>query len=274
MTPLARTDNLVFFLSKAGEFVYVSKAHSVFCPIFFPVFAFSKDGHFYLGAQVGPSFAKLSKKNPQISYVSGVLITDAYPLNNNQAVSVMLNLNGGYEFTGAHWKPAIALGFGVYFNPQDYHYRGKVIETVEGDPSSTLFNYSYKIQTTRALVETQLTWMLPYLSPFINFGLGPVWNNAHHFTETAVTDTGYAALPPFQSHTKLNVAFQAGVGVSARFNFKKSESDCPRERISVGYHYAYLGSTSFGTRGPDYPYPLKTGSLTTNDLYVGYTHLF
>jgi hypothetical protein len=245
-----------------------------FALFFFPMFAFSKEGHVYLGAQVGPSFAKLSKKNPQISYVSGVPITDAYPLNNNQAVAVMLNLNGGYEFTGANWKPAIALGVGVYFNPQDYHYRGKVIETAEGDPSNTLFNYSYKIKTVRALAEIQFTWILPYLSPFINFGLGPVWNKAHSFTETAVTDTGYTALPPFQAHTKLNVAFQVGVGVSAGFNFKKVDSGCPRERISVGYHYAYLGPTSFDTRGSDYPYPLKTGSLMTNDLYFAYTHLF
>ena len=89
-----------------------------FALFFFPLFAFSKDGHVYLGAQVGPSFAKLSKKDPQISYISGVLITDAYPLNHKQLVAVILNVNGGYEFTGANWKPAIALGLGVYFNPQ------------------------------------------------------------------------------------------------------------------------------------------------------------
>lgn len=63
---------------------------------FIPVFLAA--GHVYLSGAVGPSYAKLSHSDPQISYGSGVFITDAYPLNNDRSLSVILNVNGGYEF--------------------------------------------------------------------------------------------------------------------------------------------------------------------------------
>lgn len=222
-------------------------------------------GHGYLDGSIGPSYAKLSKSNPQISYQSGVLITDAYPLNSNRSLSAILSLNGGYEFTGEHWRPAIALGFGAYFNPNDYHFNGQVIETAAGNASTTLYNYRYKMKSTRAMAEIQLTMMLPNVSPFISFGMGSAWNRVSHYSETAVTSSGYSPAPSFHSQTNFNFAYQVGAGLSAAFN---------QERFSVGYHYVQSGETSFGTRGSAYPYRLQTGSLMSDDVYFNYTHLF
>ncbi len=230
-------------------------------------------GHGYLGAEVGASFAKLGKSRPKISYDSGVLITDAYPLKSQRSLAVTLNVHGGYEFTGARWKPAIALGVGAYFSPQDYHFKGRVIETAAGNASSTLYHYKYKIQSTRVMAEMQLTWMLNYISPFIDFGIGPVWNRAKNYKEKAVSGSGYTPLHPFYSHTNLNFAYQAGGGISFAFNWCHL-SGFLHERISVGYHYVHSGKTSFGTRGSAYPYRLHTGTLSSNDVYFSYTHLF
>lgn len=245
-----------------------------FFVLFFPFIpVFSTCGHFYAGVSVGPSYAKLGNNNPKISYESGSLITDAYPLSSNRSLSVTMSVNGGYEFMGAHWKPSTALGLGVYFNPQDYHYSGRVIETAAGSASSTLYNYHYKMNSTRAIAEMQLTWILAYVSPFINFGIGAAWNKADSYRETAVSSTGYSPVPFFHSRTNLNFAYQVGLGISAAFNFV-SKSDFLRERVSVGYRYVGSGKTSFGTRGFTYPHRLHTGSLTSDDVYFNYTHLF
>jgi hypothetical protein len=229
-------------------------------------------GHGYLGVSVGASCAKLGRNRPQISYTSGVKITDAYPLNNNSSWSVVINVNGGYEFTGGNWKPAIALGLGGYYNPQ-YDFSGKVIETAAGEASSPLYKYRYHMSSARVMAEIQLTWVVPYVSPFIDFGIGPAWNSASGYKEKAVHSTGYPPLHPFHSRTNLNFAWQAGLGVSFTFNWGR-RSDFQHERISLGYHYASLGKTSFGTRGSQYPHHLSTGSLTSNDVYFSYTHLF
>ncbi len=229
-------------------------------------------GHIYLGVEVGASWAKLGKRKPKISYESGVKITDAYPLKTKRPVSVTASVNGGYEFAGAKWKPAIALGVGGYFSP-NYHFKGRVIETPQGDPSSTLYNYKYKSNNARAIAEIKFTWLLRYISPFIDVGVGAAWNRAEDYKETAVDSSGYPPVGPFHSHTNNSFACQAGLGLSAAFNLGKRPS-FQRERISVGYHYVYSGKTSFGKRGSAYPHHLDTGSLSSDDLYFCYIHLF
>lgn len=87
-------------------------------------------GQGYLGGEMGASVARLTKKTPKISYESGVLITDAYPLTNRRPVAMTINLHGGYEFIGEQWIPDIALGVAGYFTPVDYQFRG------EGDRDS------------------------------------------------------------------------------------------------------------------------------------------
>lgn len=252
-----------------------TKRFFIFFVLFtFPISAFSIPGHFYVGASLGASFAHLDKKSPKISYSSGVLITDAYPLKDDDSNASVLSLNGGYEITGTGWKPAIMIGAGVYTNLANYGYKGELIESVAGDGSTTLYTYHYHSNSTRALVETQLTWMLGWLSPFINLGIGPSWNHLGGYKETAATSNGYTALPPFESHTDVKFAYQLGFGLSSGFNFPNVKADFWHERISLGYRYENLGETSFGTRGAVYPYELKTGRLTTNNIYLNYTHLF
>ncbi len=239
----------------------------------FSASAFSFEGHPFLGGLAGVSVAKLGQSYPQISYTSGSAITDAYPLNNNHTSTGIVGLNGGYEFSGAAWKPAIAVGVGLYQTGQ-YDIRGQVIETAVGDAPSTLYSYKYSISSFRTMAELQFTWMLGKFAPFINVGVGPAWNQSGEYTETAASSTGYTALSPFQSRTNANLAFQAGFGVSCGFNFTDIQSDFKRERLSLGYRYVDLGQASLGTRGSAYPYQLNTGQLKTYEVTLNYTHLF
>jgi hypothetical protein len=248
---------------------------SLFALFFFSMPALSANGHIYAATSLGWSYAKLSNSSPQISYASGDLITDAYPLKSyNKASASAFSINGGYEFSGLNWQPAIALGLGVYTNPADYGYNGQLVETAAGDPASALYNYSYDVNSTRLMAEIQFTWILGKLSPFINLGIGPAWTKLSGYSEKTATSTGYPALSPFQAHTTVNFAYQAGLGVSTSFNFAGSQASFPHERLSLGYRFVNLGTTSFGTRGSEYPYHLNTGWLKTNDVYLSYTHLF
>lgn len=241
--------------------------------IFISTPAFSAMGHVYLGASGGASFVNLGNSNPQIAYESGVLITDAYPVTNNGTPPVF-SVNGGYEFASVNKLPAIALGLGVYSNLINYPVNGRVIETALGDTSNTLYDYRFHVHSTHAMVEMQMTWALAKLSPFVHAGIGSAWNQVLSYREIAIDSTIYPPLPPFQAKNNLNFAYQFGCGLSTGFNFKNSTSDFPKERIAVGYRFVNLGKTSFGTRGFEYPYSLNFGDLQTNEIYLGYTHLF
>ena len=242
----------------------------------FSTTAFAASGNIYLGGSMGASLAKVGSGTRQITYDGGKL-TDAYPIDGKHATAPLFSLNAGYEFMGdyATTMPAIALGVGVYSTlGSNLDFNGNVTETAAGDPGTTLYNYKYNVSSTRVMAEAQFSWLLGRFAPFINGGAGTAWNHASGYSETPTTKTGFVALAPFQSHTNTNFAWQAGFGVSYVFNFNKSKARYWLERISIGYRYAHLGEASFGTRGTAYPYSLNTGTLTSNEIYLSYTHLF
>lgn len=241
---------------------------------FFVIPACSASGHSYLGASLAASFAQTGNNSPQIAYFSGATITDAYPLSHNRSSAALLGVNGGYEFTAADRRPAVALGLGVYSNLANYNFDGHLVETAAGDASSTLYHYRYHVNTARVMAEIQMTWVLASFSPFINAGVGAAWNRMSDYDETAITSSGYPALPGFQSHTNTRVAWQAGLGLSRTFHFASDKTGFSEDRVSLGYRFVNSGKASFGGRNAAYPYALDTGSLKTNEVYLGYTHLF
>lgn len=234
---------------------------------------FAASGHIYLGGTIGASMVKIGNSNPIIHYYNHQL-TDAYPVQGKYATTPVIGINGGYEFAGAGLTPAIAIGLGMYDTPIDDSYRGQLIETAIGDPSSTLYHYIYNVSSTRLMLEAQCRWiLLGKFVPFINVGMGPAWNRLNGYTESPVDNTGYVALPPFQSRSHTYFAYQAGLGVGYAFNLGHCTSGYLHERISLGYQYVDLGNASFGTRGVVYPYRLDVGRLTNHEIYLTYTHL-
>ncbi|MFW2569903.1 outer membrane protein [Legionella sp. 29fVS95] len=238
-----------------------------------PTCVFAVNGNFYLSAGIGASRLKVGNSTPQIHYYDG-LLTDAYPVRDNKETRAVTGLSGGYEFTGRQSIPALALGLGIYGMPNKFNYKGQLVETALGDKSCALFNYKFHIRSVRAMAEAQFTWMLSQLATFINIGVGPAWSRLNGYSESPVDSIGYVALPPFQSRTDTNLAYQVGLGVGYRFNVKPSVLNHQHEQIALGYRYINLGRASFGTRGDVYPYRLDIGRLTTNEFYLSYTHLF
>jgi hypothetical protein len=230
--------------------------------------------HIYLGGSFGISDAKFSGNPLNISYLSGATITDAYPLNDRHDSAPVYSINGGYEFSNMTSLLSIALGLGLYNNVTNYHFQGLVIETAAGDPSNSLYNYAYNINNIRLMAEIQLTLMLSKLQPFLNFGFGPTWNKALQYHEFAVNNTGYPPLPGFQSNTSTHTAFQAGVGISTTLEQLLNIQSASQERIAIGYRYVDLGSVTFGTRGPSYPFALNLRNLQANEGYLSYIHIF
>lgn len=235
---------------------------------------FASNGHVFLGAIVGSSSTSISHTNPSINYYDGYL-TDDYPIHERHTTNTVVGINGGYEFVGTGRMPAISVGVGIYPTQGNANYTGQLVETALGDPSSTLYNYQFQLTSSRLMLESQLTWTLfDKISPFINIGIGSARTRFSGYSESVVGSTGYVALPPFQSHTNTNFAYQIGVGIGYAFNFVSKNPSYPQERISLGYRYVNLGSTSSGLRGAVYPYKLNLGKITQNELYLSYTHLF
>lgn len=244
-----------------------------FILFFLPATVFAWNGHGYLGGAIGASWAQPGNNNPQIHYYDGGL-TDAYPIHGNPKTRAVIGLNGGFEFAGAGVMPAIALGFGAYTNLGSYDLSGQLIETATGGPVSTLYNTTIRINSTRLMAEAQFTWAFCPFFPYIDVGIGSAWNRSSGYSETAVNSTGYPPLPPFNSNTSTNFAYQLGLGVAYAFNFVPSTADGQYDRVSLAYHYVNSGTASFGTRGSVYPYRLSMGNLTANELYLTYTHYF
>lgn len=223
-------------------------------------------GTFYFGTSAGSSFTQFKKNGPSIITFDGGLI-DEYPLLNYQVTKATFSLNAGYKFLSMSIKPNIALGLGIYAMPINQNkYCGQVIETAEGDPSTPLYNYTFRVSNgARLMAEMQVNWPIKQFNPFINAGIG-----ASRFGMTAYQETPLScdscAIPPFQSNTNTNFSYQVGFGLG--YTFLK------QEQISFGYRYVNLGKGLFKERGPDYPWALNMRDLTSNEIYLAYTHYF
>lgn len=236
---------------------------------------FATKGHVYLSGSLGASRSNPGNTAPKIIYYSTTL-TDHYPMSASHSTALGLGINVGYELFENCLRPQMGFAFGLgFYETGNYQYKGQLIETAFLGPTSTLYNYQFRINSNRLMAEAKMTWLLGHFVPFVDIGVGAAWNHLGGYRETPVDASGYISLPPFQTNTNTNVAYQLGFGLGGAFNFPSCEKkDFQHERIALGYRYANLGSASFGTRGSVYPYHLDTSNLTANEFYLIYMHLF
>lgn len=242
------------------------------CLIVFSSSAFAIAGRVYVGGTIATSSTQISNNHPSINYYDGNL-TDDYPVHGSRSNQALFGINAGYEFTGNSIIPAVALGLGIYSSPR-HTYHGRVVETALGDPSFALYANKFHIDTARMMVETQFNWAYRSILPYINLGVGLVWNHVQGYQETSLDNIGYVPLPAFRSKTLTHFAYQIGIGIGYDFQFLNDPFPCQRERISLGYRFVDLGRVSFGTRGSDYPYRLNLGRLSAQEFYLIYAHYF
>lgn len=228
--------------------------------------------HLYVGGTVGANNEWIDNHSPSILYHDETLL-DEYPLRNRHNTSFLLGLNGGFEFEGNHFIPALELGLGLYATPGENRYHGQLIETAIGDPSSTLYDYRFKLNSIRLMVETQFTWSVNQFLPFISVGIGSAWNRLYGYKENPIDSTGYVALPPFKSYNNNNFAYQLGFGLGYAFNIGNNYTGHCHDRVALAYRYVDVGNVKFGIRGSDYPYQLKFRRLNNHEIYLNYTHL-
>lgn len=248
--------------------------------------ALPQSGRWYAGVGYGKSLAHLSYSDPSITYYYGYL-TDSYPLNDNETSTGVASLTGGYEWPAIRsgW-PAIAVGLGLYTTPNSYDYQGQVNETPQGSDSYTLYDYQFQLSSTRLMAETTFTWTVAqHWKPYAELGVGMAFNTVSNYSETVAANNsnGYVAVPPFGDRTTSNMAYQAGLGLGYDFNFDdintfgdshQASDSFQHERVKVGYRWVDLGSASLDTRGTTYPYALALGTVTTQELYLSFTHFF
>ncbi len=239
----------------------------------FSTTALAANGHFYVGGIIGDSFAIIGGSNPAIVYTSGTTITDSYPPFHRNNSTTLLNLNSGYEWSGEAWRPAMALGLGLYRTLNNFDISGQVIESAPGN-TNYLYNYKYEIDQWVAMAQIKFTWLYHQFKPYLNAGIGSSWNRQSNYQESPFYSDGFVVYPPFQAYTSVNLAYELGVGVGYDFNLNGNTSELMHDRIALGYQYMNFGNIRFGERNADYPYALQPGRLRSNNVYISLTHFF
>lgn len=227
-------------------------------------------GHPYFGVVAGASIAKIGVS--QLDTGSGIINGfSQYTPTNSYRGAFLYGIDGGYEFNLGSTNGLLSLGLGIYQNT-NYSSKGQVTYVYQPDPSlsSTLYNYEYKLQSTRLMFETQLAWQL-YLGrhkviPYVAAGVGPSLNFANNYQETVVSSKTLRG--GFNSNYNVGFAYQLGLGVACPFNTE-------HDRLSLSYRYVDSGCAHFDSRKSHASaYRLDVGRIRSNEIYVGYTHLF
>lgn len=253
---------------------FVRSKHLLIFLCFFSTATQATQGHVYLSGEIGAGRATIDNSSPKIISNGGAVI-DMYSLDGSHASAPLYGLNVGYELVETCLSPIMGFAFGLgLYDIGNFNFNGQVLETTGSGPADKLYNYKFHLSSLRLLAEAKMTWLLNHFVPFIDMGIGAAWNHMSGYHENPINHSVTLALPPFQSNTNTNLSYQIGLGMGYAFNFSCKRTDFQHERIVLGYHYVSLGNASFGTRGSIYPYHLDMSTVTTNEFYLGYTHLF
>lgn len=223
----------------------------------------------FLGFTLGGSVGNTGDTNPTITRGT---IVDEYPVTSNSSKSALVGINAGYEFLYPLKNFSFSIGVGAY-TATAFKFKGNLVESIGGGAPTSLYNYSYNVTASRAMVEMQANWLFNCLAPFINGGIGASWNKAKGYKEID-NNNMYSPLAPFANKTQMSLAYQIGAGISYLFNTRDNDTLIPQERFTLGYNFVSYGTVKFGTRDASYPYSLDTGTMHANELYLKYIHYF
>ena len=234
------------------------------------VFQKTTIGHPYLSVMVGAGFAKIGEQQSDTTAKILDGQTQYLPNKDNYYGSPVYGVNGGYEFKLGS-NGLLSLGIGLY-ESSNYNSKGQIWEVNEpAGININTFDYEYKVQSTRLMLETQLAWRFDLnkikVIPFILLGAGSSLNFANSYEEKVV-GVNPDPVAGFGSHRNTNFTYQLGAGIAIPFN---NEHD----RFFVAYRYVDLGKARFDIKpGDPFLYQLNVGRIKTNEVCIGYARLF
>lgn len=150
---------------------------------------------------------------------------------------------------------------GEYFETSTKATKGVVHPLINDADNFDTLNYTYKMKNYLFLGNLQWLWDLsnnPF-HPYLNMGLGVVWNGLFDYNETSPAgSTAAPMLTPFRDHMQSQLAYGFGIGF---------DSSIKHFGVQVGYQFLALGKAQLGTTRVQ-----TTGeALKTDNIYL---HLF
>ncbi|MBN1684079.1 MAG: outer membrane beta-barrel protein [Gammaproteobacteria bacterium] len=223
----------------------------------YPTVTPKPSGHFYIQADAGLSYAKIGKT--QESDVNGAPVrTNTFVNKSSIQHPVIGGLHAGYMFA-LQPKTFFGLGVGVY-QSGNYKSKGRIYQ--QNQEKFYNYDYRYKLDAFRAMVEGKLLYATGTISPYVEAGVGYAHLRLKDFQTQPKDSSILLPMPVFGSKSTDDVAAQAGLGLQFRA--------AKHVNLLAGYRYVYLGEAKSGIyKNPGATGRIKTGKISTNDFVLG-----
>lgn len=215
---------------------------------------------FYVDPFVGVSFAKV--KNDEVVYYNHTTY-DGFISKNLSTKPVFFGLSTGYGWQLAKLNNTVwQVGAGVYHD-NNYQAEGTIAQSNNLNLENK--SYSYRLQSSRAMLESKLLFANWLVFPYLSAGVGYTRNDMHSYSEQVLKDT--PTLSAFGDKKTNHLAYQLGAGVGYQFTTNVS--------FNLGYQFVSLGKGEFDAK-PDYKTGghLTTDNIHTNDILLGLMFTF
>ncbi|OGV27652.1 MAG: hypothetical protein A3F18_07695 [Legionellales bacterium RIFCSPHIGHO2_12_FULL_37_14] len=140
--------------------------------------------------------------------------------------------------------------------------------TQYSEPVFLNYSYKWKVQSNLLLVAAKLNVaQYKIFLPFVTGGIGPTFNLANSYNETAFSGVTERISPSFQDNNTPQFAYRLGAGIDVALN--------PQILISVGYNYQNLGHVSSGYGLSSWSTEkLSLGSYGQNEFLIKLHYIF
>lgn len=218
------------------------------------------DGNWYVKVHGGAGWYS-EGNNRTINYSGDEY--DVFANDSGREVAFQYGLGAGFNF---HMAEQGSMGLGIgWYGDAEHEYKGFIDQF--GRSNLRSYNYSYRIQTQRVMLEGN--WGFPFyqqLEGFVIGGLGMSWNKFSGYKYNRLNPKELSPKPNFQNNTKSSFAWQLGAGVSWAF--------MPQWRASVFYLYANNGKAENTANNEPVTAKYETDDITSHNLMFSLNYQF
>lgn len=226
----------------------------------------SGSAHWFVGGQIG---GQQSTPVSSTTVRNGIGVEPPFDLDvystHDSDQTVMFGVQAGRRWAlDYQWFSALSLG--VQYQVFPSHVKGQVIQF--SLPEFTNYNFKWRMNSNLALVNAKLNLMeYKRFSPYINGGVGALFNTYEHYTETALPGVTARISPSYQGKGNTRFTYILGAGMDYQFS--------PEFIASAGYQFTDLGVVSTGSGTETWSgQSLNFGDHQSNAFLFGLTYLF